>query len=271
MKDGQDERGRDYARRQYAGQDNLKVRIQTHQKYTRPQIDFVDWVLDQLTWRGDEWVIDVGAGDGQYGRAVQDRCAVYLAADLYMGMLRDLDGPSLALLNLDATALPLADDSLDVVLANHMLYYVKEKDRACAGFSRVLRPGGWLLAATNSEHYMGELRQVHAQVAERFGYAHKLDRLREGQSFRLENGRPPLARHFGRVERVDMSSALVFPEAEPVVAYLASFGDRLFDLLPPGVKWEEVAAALKEDLDAHIAERGEFRVSKLAGVFVCQN
>ena len=95
-------------------------------------------------------------------------------------------------------------------------------------------------------------------------------RLREGRSFTLENGRPPLERHFGHVERVDVSSALIFPEAEPVVAYLASFGDRLFDLLPAGISWADVATALKAELDAHIAEHGDFRVSKLVGVFICQ-
>ncbi|HSG16127.1 MAG TPA: class I SAM-dependent methyltransferase [Anaerolineae bacterium] len=271
MNDRQDALDGDYAQLQYAGQDNLKVRIETHKKYTLPQVDFVDWVLDRLEWRGDEWVIDVGAGDGQYGRAVKERCGFYLAADLYLGMLRDLDGEGLIRLNLDAAAVPLADDALDVILANHMLYYVEDKDPAYAGFSRVLRPGGRLLAATNSELYMGELRVMHSRIAAQFGYAGKLDRLREGRSFTLENGQRSLERHFQRVERFDLPSALVFSEAEPAVAYLASFGDRLFDLLPSGVLWQEVAGALEERIDAHIAEHGEFRVSKLAGVFVCQN
>jgi ubiquinone/menaquinone biosynthesis C-methylase UbiE len=267
----QESEGPDYVEDQYASQDGLQVRVETHRRYTRPRVDFVAWVMEQASWRGDERVIDVGAGTGQYGQLARDRCAMYVAADLYMGMLRDLAGSGLTRLNLDAAALPLADDSVDVLLANHMLYYVADVERAAASFARVLRPGGVLLAATNSEQYMGELRALHRRVATRFGYADKLSLLLEAQGFTLENGRRPLAAHFQRVERRDFASELVFTEARPVIDYLASSGKRLFDLLPAGVSWDEVAAALKRELDEHIADHGVFRVSKLAGVFVCGN
>ena len=261
----------DYARQQYASQDGLQVRIETHRRYTRPRVDFVAWVMEQVTWRGDEWVLDAGAGTGQYGRMAKERNALYVAADLYLGMLYDLEGEDLIRLNLDAAAVPLAEDSFDIVLANHMLYYVTDLDRAAAGFARVLRPGGVLLAATNSERYMGELRALHARVAARFGYVDRLELLLETQSFTLENGRRPLARHFRQVERIDLTSELVFTEARPVIDYLASSGARLFDLLPQGVSWAEVAAEVERELDEHIAVNGDFRVSKLAGVFVCRN
>jgi SAM-dependent methyltransferase len=44
----------------------------------------------------------------------------------------------------DATALPLADASVDVVISNGVLNLVPEKDRAFAEIVRVLRPGGRL-------------------------------------------------------------------------------------------------------------------------------
>ena len=42
----------------------------------------------------------------------------------------------------DATALPLADRSVDVVISNGVLNLVLEKDRAFAEIARVTRPGG---------------------------------------------------------------------------------------------------------------------------------
>lgn len=266
--------GRDdaeYVRQQYASQDRLRVRVTVHERFTWPRVDFVAWVLDHLRWRGNEWIVDVGAGTGQYGRAAGGRCRIYVAADMYMAMLRDLGESDWIRLNLDAACMPLRSKSVDVVLANHMLYYVADLDQACAGFARILRPGGYLLAATNSERYMGELRRLHARIAARFGYADRLHLLDEGRDFTLENGRRPLAQYFRRVQRYDLASELRFPTAEPVVAYLASNGSRLFDLLPAAVSWDDVAAALRHELEAHIAEHGLYRVSKLAGVFVCQN
>jgi len=47
----------------------------------------------------------------------------------------------------DATALPLADGSVDVVISNGVLNLVPEKDKAFAEILRVLRPGGRLQLA----------------------------------------------------------------------------------------------------------------------------
>ncbi len=47
----------------------------------------------------------------------------------------------------DATVLPLADASVDVVISNGVLNLVPEKDRAFAEIARVLRPGGRLQLA----------------------------------------------------------------------------------------------------------------------------
>ncbi len=44
----------------------------------------------------------------------------------------------------DATALPLTDDSVDVVISNGVINLVPEKEKAIAEIRRVLRPGGRL-------------------------------------------------------------------------------------------------------------------------------
>ena len=47
----------------------------------------------------------------------------------------------------DATALPLDEASVDVVMSNGVLNLVPEKERAFAEIARVLRPGGRLQIA----------------------------------------------------------------------------------------------------------------------------
>ncbi len=47
-----------------------------------------------------------------------------------------------ALCKLDATALPYADASFDLILANHVLEHIDDDARALAELWRVLRPGG---------------------------------------------------------------------------------------------------------------------------------
>jgi ubiquinone/menaquinone biosynthesis C-methylase UbiE len=253
-----------YVKEQYARENNLATRIRTHELYTEPKRDFTAWLLDQIEWRGDERVVDVGCGAGAYSSAVRARTLHYIAGDLSLGMLQATDAP--VRVNLDAQRLPLADNRIDVLLANHMLYHVPDKDQALAEFARVLRPGGVLLAATNSATNMMELPRLAQQVARKLG-----GELRPGWvplEFTLENGAAFLQRHFARVDRIDLPGALVFREAQPLIDYLATSPRYLagFDETE-GRAWQ----ILRELVEAEIAAKGAFRVNKLTGVFRCWN
>jgi SAM-dependent methyltransferase len=260
-----------YVRTQYQTQDNLQVRIHTHQQYSHPQVDLPRWIIEQIPWDGTERIIDVGCGNGAYTEPARQHGRYYLAGDLSMGMLRALPFPNLPRLNLDAQSLPLADNSADVILANFMLYHVPDIDRAVAEFARVLRPGGRLLAATNSSHTMPELLALGTAAADHLGMPNLTMIPQTKLTFDLENGLSPLARHFPQVTRHDLPGALIFPSPEPVIAYLTSISERLTTNLPAGLTWDDVTTVLHDLLTTHIAQHGHFRVSKLVGVFVAQN
>jgi O-methyltransferase / aklanonic acid methyltransferase len=51
-------------------------------------------------------------------------------------------------LKMDAERLEFADSSFDAVLCGLVLFFLPSLDRALAGFRRVLKPGGWLVAST---------------------------------------------------------------------------------------------------------------------------
>jgi SAM-dependent methyltransferase len=259
-----------YLRRQYKTQDNLNVRIRTHELYGTPQVDFASWVLDRVDWQGHEQVLDVGCGSGLYVEPARERSASYVAGDLSLGMLQKLERPALARVNLDAHAIPLADDEVDIILANHMLYHVSDQDRALREFVRVLKPSGRLLAATNSVSNMGELQSLGRQALTLLG-APEPEIGGPALSFNLENGGRVLGRHFAHVQRHDLPGALVFPSPEPVIAYLDSGRDRFLERLPSTLSWDDLRAAFATILADHIEKNGAFRVGKLTGVFVCSN
>jgi SAM-dependent methyltransferase len=91
-----------------------------------------------------------------------------------------------------------------------MLYHVPDVDRALAEFARVLRPGGALVAVTNSETHNLELFEL-------FGFRWA----REG-SFSRENGEEYLHRHFEHVARIDADVKVQVHDREVLVAYGAS-------------------------------------------------
>lgn len=259
-----------YVRSQYRTQDNLAVRIQTHERYSERNDDFASWVLDTIPWQGHEIVVDVGCGAGFYIDAVLQRTPAYIAGDLSLGMLQGLARVDIPRLNLDARQLPLRDGAADVILANHMLYHVPDIDQALGEFTRVLKAGGRLLAATNSDDTMAELEALQRDAMERLGTPASSD-LRTMLTFTLENGESYLRRHFDRVERHQLANALIFPDAQPVVDYIGSSFERYEKLLPHGVSWPDVAEALFALLTPNIRRDGAFRVNKLSGVFVAWN
>lgn len=260
-----------YLKQQYQTQNNLAIRIRTHELYTQPKVDFVNWVLDQIPWRGDETVLDVGCGAGIYVEAAQKRCRQIIAADLSFGMLQALPHSQLDRLNLDAQQLPFASHSADVIFANHMLYHIPNQNQALTAIKRVLRPGGWLLAATNSRDTTSEFGTLMRQVGEQLGLRLPEMPLPAILHFNLEEGGALLQPHFATIKRVDLPSAFVFPHPQPVIDYLATTKERYDAALPAFMSWTDLAQTLHTLLSQHIAAHGEFRVNKLTGVFVCQN
>lgn len=58
--------------------------------------------------------------------------------------------------NLDAQRIPLPEHSFDLILVNHLLYHVPEKELAITELWRVLTPGGKLCSATNGFGHLVE-------------------------------------------------------------------------------------------------------------------
>ena len=54
----------------------------------------------------------------------------------------DLESP-LADIHFDVQQIPLADDSVDVVICNHILEHVADDRKALRELHRILKPGGW--------------------------------------------------------------------------------------------------------------------------------
>ena len=102
-------------------------------------------------------VADVGCGNGFDLRQLVPggRCRHAFGLDLPAGMLRSLEelarsSGRLTLIQADAQRLPLRDGSIDVALAMHMLYHVPDVPAAVAESRRIVKPGGTVLASTNS-------------------------------------------------------------------------------------------------------------------------
>lgn len=108
----------------------------------------------QLALSPDLTVLEIGAGGGNYARPLSTLVRRFIALDLQAPMLHRLRRsprhPQLLSIQGDARALPLADRSVDVILAITVLGEVPSPATIIAEAGRVLRPGGVLSV---SEHW----------------------------------------------------------------------------------------------------------------------
>jgi SAM-dependent methyltransferase len=182
-------------------------------------------------------VLEVGCGWGEFAAAVaMETGAEVKAIDLSPRMVELACERAVDAEVGDVQALPFGDDAFDVAVANWMLYHVPDVDRAVAELARVLRPGGRLVAVTNGDDHLQELREL-------------LGVQRTSSAFSAENGERILRHAFADVERRDASGWVTFDRAA-AERYVAS----------TRVLWEQ--ASLPADFD------GPLRVRTAPCVFV---
>lgn len=260
-------------RQQYTTDHHLRIRRQTHEQYTVPRIDFPQWVLSRIQWHDDERILDIGTGVGTYYQGVLERNTSYYGIDQSPGILKT--HPAQSVLSVaEAQALPFADQSFDLVMANHMLYHVPDIEQAILEARRVLKPEGIFFAATNSIQSMPEFHALFRRgmlLLSTPGNVYSQPPLPAQTNFALENGTRILSRYFYAVVRYDLPSTLVFPDIEPVMEYLESTRSVREPQLPESIHWDDLMLVMRDQVNRVIDHFGELVVNKVSGVLVASN
>lgn len=111
--------------------------------------------LARLNIRPGEHVLDIGAGPGFLASEIANQTGPtgrVVGIDVAPAMIRRAternDRPWLTYAHGDATALPAADASFDVVVSTQVAEYMSDLHLFCAEIMRVLKPGGRALILT---------------------------------------------------------------------------------------------------------------------------
>ena len=146
-------------------------------------------LLDILRFRKHVTVLDIGCGEGfpiieiasRFGET--SRC---IGLDPLAGPLKRLDHkkqvyglPFVYAVQGTAEALPLADRSVDLVVSNNGTNNVADVHKTFMECRRIMKPGGQLVIAVNTEQTMTEFYQLFEAVLLEQGLAESMGKIKD--------------------------------------------------------------------------------------------
>lgn len=254
---------------QYKDSVNLNVRIALHKRFSMRPDDWFTWLAGQIDWGKIHQVLELGCGNGELWlhmdpAAIQDK---YLClSDISPGMIDDVSArlgrkrANFRYLTMDCQSIPFPDETFECIIANHLLFYVKNLEQALSEITRTLTTNGIFYCSTYSQEHMKEITELVKEFDSRI----TLSEVSLFEIFGLENGESILRQHFSKVEKRTYDDYLLVNEAEPLLDYILSCHGNQSEIL--GQKQLE----FKRFLQSKIKKQGAIHITKKAGVFVCR-
>ncbi len=253
---------------QYKNSVNVDVRINLHRNYSLNPQGWYCWIYDLLPIKNISKILEVGCGNGQLWKDNLDRLptkAHITLSDISSGMLRNAQenlkerSQSFHYECIDLQNIPYQDQSFDLIIANHVLFYAKDREKAFTELSRVLKKGGYLCCSTYGKQHMKEIELLVKEYDERIA----LSEVKLFDIFGLDYGQGELSRYFSSVERNIYEDSLLVTEVTPLADYIYSCHGNQSRLLS-GKK-----ASFEQFLKKKLGRKG-LRITKDAGVFLCR-
>ena len=252
---------------QYQNATNISSRINLHNLYSQNKQGWFPWIFQQCHIRPGLRILELGCGDGTLWTEnlslIPEDISITLS-DISSGMLRDArraigsSDTRFAFRAFDCKKIPYKDESFDLVIANHVLFYCDDIPAVLKEVCRVLSPGGHFLCSAYGKAHMQEVSQLVEDFDDRIVLS--ADKLYE--RFGRENGRKILDPFFPDAKWHSYEDFLLVQDAEPLISYVLSCHGNQNQYILDHYK-EFRAFATKKTAKG-------FRITKDAGAFLCE-
>lgn len=269
---------------QYQDAGNISARIRLHRDFSTNRQGWFPWLFCQTGIQSGMDILELGCGNGAFWMENQKRIPEnvrILLSDISEGMLRDarrnvireilrsgedtfpkndaLSSEQFSFALIDAHEIPYPENSFDLVIANHILFYCEDISRVCREVLRVMKPQGRFICSTYGQAHMREITELVQEFDDRIVLsAEKLY-----DKFGLENGRGLLHTVFPNVECRKYEDEIRLDQADPLVEYILSCHGNQNQILLE--RYKEFRSFAEKKV------RHGFHITKDAGIFICCN
>lgn len=249
----------------YRDSSYLASRIALHELYSTNPVSWFAWLSSKIQLSGVNRILELGSGTGKlwnyFNPAVFRNREVFLT-DKSPGMVESIRsrlGKTFNCLTAECESIPFKDDCFDMVIANHVLFYVNSLDRSLEEITRVLNRDGKLYATAYSENHMKEITDLCRLFDPEIVLAN--DNL--ARRFGKENGRSILNQYFQSVEMLEYVDSLRITDSAPLINYILSCHGNQNERLAYRV------IEFKDFVNTEIKKQGFLKVTKEPVLFVC--
>ena len=227
-------------------QENLEIRIRLHRDYSMNPQGFQNWIREQMKCSESLKILELGCGTGSLWRVQKlPKDCKLLLTDLSETVPFDLAQikGDVTYCSVDANKkLPFEDETFDVVIANHLLFFLEDISYTLHEISRVLVASGRFYSTTFGCENMKEL--------------HQLDGEKTPQNFTLENGTSILSAVFSNVALKTYHDQLSVTQPQALIDYIETY--------------QTISQKNKTKIREEIAQNGSFDIQKTQGLFISQ-
>lgn len=249
---------------QYKNSTNINIRIQLHEKYSVNPVSWFEWLFQQYHLKDGMKILEIGCGNGQLWKVNhQNLPDISLTlSDISLGMLEDAQNNLRNMKHIDYQCfdchhIPYDDESFDVIIANHILFYVQDFETVLKEVRRVLKDKGVFYCSTYGLNHMKEITDLVKEYNPKI----TLSNMPLYEVFGLENGEEKLKKYFEHVKIIQHDDYLLVDDANDVVHYILScHGNQSEYILKDYLSFQKF---VKRKVNK------QMKITKNAGMFVC--
>lgn len=249
---------------QYKNATNISARINLHNLYSHNKQPWFNWLYENYNINSRMKILEIGCGSGalwtQNINLLPSDIKICLS-DISQGMLRDArreiggNDTRFSFKNFDCESIPFDDNSFDLVIANHVLFYCDDLDKVISEIYRVVKPKGQFICSTYGCKHMYEIDKL----VKSFDAKITLSSNKLYEKFGLDNGEKLLRKYFKNISSKMYDDYLNVTKSEPLIEYILScHGNQNEYILG---KYQEFKSYVEKKIPLHI--------TKEAGIFAC--
>ncbi|MDK2564470.1 MerR family transcriptional regulator [Romboutsia sedimentorum] len=251
---------------QYVDSSNLNANVKLQDRFSSNKHGWYNWTFNNIKLRKKSKVLEIGCGNGALWakniESLNDKVEVTLT-DVCQDMINDaklnLDGynKKFNFKIVDPNNIAYEDESFDIIIANHILFYMNDLDKVLSEIKRVLKVGGRFYCSTIGGDHMKELEELMIK----FNSNIKISEEKLSNKFGLDNGEYILQKYFTDIHKHLYKDELVVNDTKGILEYIYSIPGNILEVIDTKKKEFEVY------IDKNIQQNGAINITNSNGLF----